>query len=132
MEPGTILALPRPCPECGNLMIWGELHTQVEEHVGRYGFPRTSAAYHFVTRSDMPPTLGYPVVAAVCPVCGHISLYAAGVVPPARASELICGHAAVVRNPGAKNRDATFAATTGAGALLIFPQGGGSSTEFIH
>ncbi len=74
MEPGTIVAPPRPCPECGNLMIWGELHTQVEEHVGRYGFPRTSAAYHFVTRSDMPPTLGYPVVAAVCPVWAHLAL----------------------------------------------------------
>jgi hypothetical protein len=82
MESGTILTPPRPCPECSNLMIWGELHTQVEEHVGAYAIPRTRAAYHFVTRSDIPPTLGYPVIAAVCPVCGHISLYAAGVVPP--------------------------------------------------
>lgn len=82
MEPGAMLNSPRRCPECGNLMIWGELHTQVEEHVGRYAIPRTRAAYHFVTRSDLPPTMGYPVVVAVCPVCGHISLYAAGVMLP--------------------------------------------------
>ena len=80
MEPGTILTPPRPCPECGNLMIWGELHTQVS--VYGYVWPKTPEANHFVTRSDMPPTLGYPVIVAVCPVCGHISLYAAGVVPP--------------------------------------------------
>lgn len=81
MEPGTILTPPRPCTECGNLMIWGELHTQVEDHVGRYAVLHTREANHYVTRSDMPPTMGYPVVVAVCPVCGHISLYAAGVVP---------------------------------------------------
>jgi hypothetical protein len=82
MEPGTILAPPRPCPECGNLMIWGRLHTQVEVYVGISIVRSTREANQFVTRSDMPPTLGYPVIAAVCPVCGHISLYAAGVVPP--------------------------------------------------
>lgn len=82
MEPGTILTPPRRCTECGNLMIWGRLHTQVEVYVGRSIIPSTREANHYVTRSDMPPTLGYPVIAAVCPVCGHISLYAAGAVPP--------------------------------------------------
>ena len=87
MEPGTILAPPRRCTECGNFMIWGELHTQAEEHIGYSLQTRTIAAYHFVTRSDMPPTLGYPAIAAVSPVCGHISLYAAGVVAPPTTSE---------------------------------------------
>jgi len=85
MEPGTILTPPRPCPECGNLMIWGQLHTQVELH--GYVWPTTPEANHYITRADLPPTLGYPVIAAVCPACGHISLYAAGVVAPSPASE---------------------------------------------
>ena len=81
MEPGTILTPPRRCTECGNLMVWGNLHSQVEVYkVG--GIPSTREADHYVTRSDMPPTMGYPVVVAVCPICGHISLYAAGALQP--------------------------------------------------
>jgi hypothetical protein len=82
MEPGTILTPPRRCTECGNLMVWGNLHSRVEVYKGAYSIPFTREADHYVTRSDIPPTLGYPVVVAVCPICGHISLYAAGAVQP--------------------------------------------------
>jgi hypothetical protein len=83
MEPGTPLTPPRRCTECGNFMIWGELHTQVKVHGNAWiRLVQHPEAHHYVTRSDLPPTMGFPVVAAVCPVCGHISLYAAGVVPP--------------------------------------------------
>jgi hypothetical protein len=83
MEPGTILTPPRRCMECGNLMVWGSLHSKVKVYERTSLGPSTREAEHYVTRSDLPPTMAYPVVVAVCSFCGHVSLYAAGVVPPA-------------------------------------------------
>ncbi|GEM_PF-2415381 len=80
MEAGTVLTQPRRCSECGNPMVWGKLHTMVDARRPGRIFPSIREGEHYVTRADMPPSMGFPVVVAVCTVCGHVSLYAAGAV----------------------------------------------------
>ncbi|GEM_PF-5583104 len=61
---------PRRCPECGGVMVWGQMRWSVTSVAIRH------AEAPFVERADMRGKW-YPVTINVCTQCGHIGFYIA-------------------------------------------------------